>query len=177
MMLSNFSSLSDYSLTTWRPRLHCLTDVGWSVCPLMPSRNTYHLTWVSLALDVGYLFTAAPAKRSRCSLPWTRVISSRPPLLILNSALLHQAQQLLLGGGDAPLGRCPWPPACGSSSRPLPLTSGVGELLLGKAPDLGCVVAPLRCHPWPGRGEAPLRRSYAVAAWCSGSPPLTLGEG
>ena len=28
-------------------------------------------------LDVGYLFTAAPAKRSQCSLPWTRGISSR----------------------------------------------------------------------------------------------------
>ena len=26
------------------------------VCSLMPSRNTYHLTWVSLTLDVGYLF-------------------------------------------------------------------------------------------------------------------------
>ena len=33
------------------------------VCPLMPSRNTYHLTWVSLTLDVGYLFMAAPARR------------------------------------------------------------------------------------------------------------------
>ena len=43
----------------------------------MPSCNTYHLTWVSLTLGVGYLFTAAPAKRSRCSLPWTRGISSR----------------------------------------------------------------------------------------------------
>ena len=29
-----------------------------SVCPLMPSCNTYHLTWVSLTLDVGYLFMA-----------------------------------------------------------------------------------------------------------------------
>ena len=48
-----------------------------SVCPLMPSQNTYHLTWVSLTLDIGYLFTAAPAKRSRCSLPWTRCISSQ----------------------------------------------------------------------------------------------------
>ena len=38
------------------------------VCPLMPSRNTYCPTWVSLTLDVGYLFTAAPAKRSCCSL-------------------------------------------------------------------------------------------------------------
>ena len=36
------------------------------VCPLMPSHNTYHLTCVSLTLDVGYLFTAVPAKRSRC---------------------------------------------------------------------------------------------------------------
>ena len=41
------------------------------VCPLMPSHNTYHLTWVSLTLNVGHLFTAAPAKRSRCSLPRT----------------------------------------------------------------------------------------------------------
>ena len=54
------------------------------ICPLMPSRNTYRLTWVSLTLDVGYLFTASPAKRSCCSLPWTMGISSRPPLLTLN---------------------------------------------------------------------------------------------
>ena len=39
------------------------------VCPLIPSRNTYRLTWVSLTLDVGYLFMAAPAKCSHCSLP------------------------------------------------------------------------------------------------------------
>ena len=31
----------------------------------MPSSNTYHLTWVSLTLDVGYLFTAAPEKRKK----------------------------------------------------------------------------------------------------------------
>ena len=31
------------------------------VCPLMPSCNTYCLTWVSLTLDMGHLFTAAPA--------------------------------------------------------------------------------------------------------------------
>ena len=34
----------------------------------MPSYNTYHLTWVSLTLDVGYLFPAAPAKHSHHSL-------------------------------------------------------------------------------------------------------------
>ena len=37
---------------------------------MMPSRNTYHLTWVSLTLDVGHLFMADPAKCRRCSLPW-----------------------------------------------------------------------------------------------------------
>ena len=31
----------------------------------MPSCNTYHLTWVSLTLGLGYLFTAAPAKHSQ----------------------------------------------------------------------------------------------------------------
>ena len=50
----------------------------------MPSCNTYHLTWVSLTLDVGYLFTAAPAKPSHCSLPWARGIFSPLPLLTLN---------------------------------------------------------------------------------------------
>ena len=47
-------------------------------------RNTYRLTWVSLTLVMGYLFTAAPAKHSRCSLPWMRGISSLPPFLTFN---------------------------------------------------------------------------------------------
>ena len=47
----------------------------------MPSRNTYHLIWVSLTLAVGYLFMAAPAKCSCYSLPWMRDIFSWPPLL------------------------------------------------------------------------------------------------
>ena len=54
------------------------------VCPLMPSHNTYHLIWVSLTLNVGYLFTAAAAKCSHCSLPWTMGVSPRSALLILN---------------------------------------------------------------------------------------------
>ena len=62
-------------------------EYGFSVfalwCPLIPSCNTYHLTWISIFLDVGYLLTAAPAKRSHCSLPWTRGISSPPPFLIM----------------------------------------------------------------------------------------------
>ena len=49
------------------------------VCPLMPSCNTYHFTWVTPTLGMGYLFTAAPAKQSCCSSPWMRGISSRRP--------------------------------------------------------------------------------------------------
>ena len=52
-----------------------------SICPLMPSLSAYHHTWVSLTLNVGYLFRAAPAKRSCHPLPWRW---SRPsPLLPL----------------------------------------------------------------------------------------------
>ena len=54
-----------------------------SACPLMPSLSTYHLTWASLTLDVGYLFTAAPAKHSHCSLPWTWCTSSQLPPMSL----------------------------------------------------------------------------------------------
>ena len=53
------------------------------VCPLMPSCNTYCLTWVSLTLVVGYLFMAAPAKLSHCSLLRMRGSPSR--LLPLSS--------------------------------------------------------------------------------------------
>ena len=67
------------------------------VCPLMPSRNIYRLTWVSLTLDVGYLFPAAPAKRSHCSLPWTRGISSPP---IKNLPAMQDTQVWSLGWED-----------------------------------------------------------------------------
>ena len=57
----------------------------WFVClPSDASCNIYHLTWVSLTLNVGYLFTVAPAKRNRCSLLWMRGVSSQWPLLTLN---------------------------------------------------------------------------------------------
>ena len=54
------------------------------VCPLMPSSDTYHLIWVSLTLGMRYLFTAAPAKRSHCSLSWMRGISLPLPFLTFN---------------------------------------------------------------------------------------------
>ena len=65
------------------------------VCPLMLSRNTYLLTWVSLTLDMGYLFMAGPAKCSLYSLPWRR-----SPLLTLTwsssswSSCAHAAASL-----------------------------------------------------------------------------------
>ena len=55
------------------PSVIRLTSFLWlwfqCVCPLMLSYNTYRLPWVSLTLDMGYLFMAAPAKHSCCSLP------------------------------------------------------------------------------------------------------------
>ena len=36
----------------------------------MPSLSAYCLTWVSLTLDVGYLFTAAPAKHEGPITSW-----------------------------------------------------------------------------------------------------------
>ena len=76
-----------------------------SVCPLMPSLWAYHLSWVSLTLDMGYLFTAAPANHSYCSLHWTWSISSQPPLLTLDVRYLVSAAAPDLGRGVAPLSR------------------------------------------------------------------------
>ena len=82
------------------------------VCPLMPSRNTYRLTWVSLILGVGYLFMGAPAKRSHCSLPWT----------------IHPSWPWTWCSSSRPSCACataaPW--TWGWSSRPLPLTWDMG---------------------------------------------------
>ena len=89
----------------------------------MPSCNTYSLTWVSLTLGVGYLFTTAPAKRSRL-------------LLTLDEGYLLTTALPDLQRGTAPLG----PPA---SLQPQLLGRGVAPL--GRHPDLKCGVAP------PGR--------------------------
>ena len=68
----------------------------WFQCvyPLMPSCNTYCLTWVSLTLDLGYLFTVAPE-------------STALLLLTLDEGYLLTAAYPDLEGGVAPLG----PPA------------------------------------------------------------------
>ena len=70
------------------------------VCPLMPSCNTYHLTWVSLTLEEGYLLTFAPPDLE---------------LWVAPLDLPAHAQPLLLGHRVAPLSHHPWPWAWGSS--------------------------------------------------------------
>ena len=89
----------------------------------MPSHNTYRLTWVSLTLDMGYVFMAAPCLGQGLS------FHAAPPDLDRGVAPLGPpapVQPQLLGRGIAPLGRHPWPQGVGSSSRQLPLASGVG---------------------------------------------------
>ena len=93
-------------------------------------------------MGVGYLFTAALAKLSLCSLPWMRGISSLPPFVTFNVrwllyTLLHHATTAhwKWGGSSQP------PPLASDTgqllsaiafwrSQPLPLTSDVGQLLL-----------------------------------------------
>ena len=171
----------------WTEEPGGLQSIGWqrvrhdwstlimvSVClPSMASRNTYGLTWVSLTLDVGYLFMAAPAKRSRCSLLWTRGISLPLPLLTLNVGVAPFSfpapmQPPFLGHGVAPPGCCPWPRVGGSSSQPLLRCRSLG--LSAATPDLKYMVAPLRCSPWPwtwGSSSWPLPRprTWGSSSW------------
>ena len=124
----------------------------------MPSDNTYCLIWVSLTLDMGYLFTAAPAKRSHCSLPWMRGISSRP-LTDLEHGIAplgppEPVQPPLLGRGVSLHGSS-------SKAQPLLLTLDEGYILTAAPPDLERGVAPLGptvpAQPLLlGRGVAPL---------------------
>ena len=108
----------------------------------MPSCNTYHLTWVSLTLGVGYLFRAAPSK-------------AQPLLLTLDEGHLLTAAVPDLQGGIAPLGppvpaaKAPWvaPPSCWPwpqawvAPQLPPLASGSGWLLTVTGPGLGHEVA------------------------------------
>ena len=55
-------------------------DCGFSLSALWCPLSVTSLILVSLTLNVGYLFMAAPAKRSHCSLLWTWGSSSQPCL-------------------------------------------------------------------------------------------------
>ena len=100
----------------------------------MPSSNTYHLTWVSRTFDMGYLFTAAPAKELLLlTLDEGYLLTAAPPDLEHGVGLLGPpappAHPPLLGHGFAPPGQCPWPLVGDSSSGPPPLTSAMRQLL------------------------------------------------
>ena len=70
----------------------------------MPSLSAYYVIGVSLNLDVVYLFTAAPAECSCCSLLWMWAISFWPLLLTLDMGYLFTATAPDLGCGVSPLG-------------------------------------------------------------------------
>ena len=61
----------------------------------MPSLSAYCLTSASCMRDVGYLFMAAPAKRSCCSLPWTWGSSSQ--CLLLGRKVITNLDSILKG--------------------------------------------------------------------------------
>ena len=101
----------------------------------MPSCDTYHLTWVSLTLDVGYLFTAAPARHSL--------------LLTLDEGYLLTAAVPDLQRGIAPLGP-PVPAQSPLLGLLLPAAGpglGRGWLLPAAAPGLRLGVAPQGHRP------------------------------
>ena len=101
-------------------------------------------------LDEGYLLTATPPDLKRGVAPLG------PPA---------PAQQPLLGGGVAPLGRCPWPRACGSSSQPPPMPLEVGKLLSAATPALSQPGALCR-YPWPWARDSSSQSGFC-ATRCS----------
>ena len=73
--------------------------------PSDASRNTYSLTWVSFTLDMGCLFTAAPAKAQPLLLTLDEgsLLTATPPDLVCGVAPLGSsvpAQPPLLGHRD-----------------------------------------------------------------------------
>ena len=102
----------------------------------MPSCNTYHLTWVSLTLDVGYLFTTAPAKCSH--------LRPRGATPCLRSRAEAGKTPCPKGGGQEELphvrGQGQWPrvPACdgaGTAERSYPTSKARG----GGREELPCI--------------------------------------
>ena len=170
----------------------------------MPSCNTYHLTWVSLTLVTGYLFTSAPAKHRRCSLPWTRGISSRllPDLACGITPLgpPELVQPPLLGRGVTYLSHHPRSRAWVTSSWQLLRCPSLAHSpatpdLWYRVTLLGCSCAVTALHFWPPpmtldvgyllpadapnlrRGVAPLIHPCAFTAWHTQPLPLIWDVG
>ena len=141
----------------------------------MPSCNTYHLTWVSFTLDMGYLFTVAPAKHSHSS-------KAQPLLLNLDEGYLLTVAFPDLQHGIAPLGSpVPAQPSllgllllassvCGSSQLPTPALVS-GWLLRLTTTGLGCWVASPGRRPDLGQGVFPPGRHWPRPLGSSSRPP------
>ena len=102
----------------------------------------------------------APAKHSRCSLPWTWDISLPSPFLTFNVGYSSRPSYACAATAPwvAPPSR-PWPPA-------LLLASSLGWLLPAAAPGLRHEVASPGC-PWPQmRGSSPRPPPLASDAGC-----------
>ena len=66
----------------------------------MPSCNTYRLTWVSLTLDMGYLFTAALAKLLLLTLDEGYLLTATPPDLEFILILISWEHKSLIQEGS-----------------------------------------------------------------------------
>ena len=124
------------------------------ICPLMPSRNTYRLTWVSLTLDVG--------------------ISSR---LLQQSA----AAAPYFGWGVSPHGHPSWPWTWSSSSWPSFARTAAAPWMWGcSSPDLRRVVACLGFIIWRPHEPCPHKTMNLIDKYCvcficfTSHPPVSL---
>ena len=157
----------------------------------MPACNTYCITWVSLTLGVGYLFTAASVKRSRCSISrydqggaffcqetgsrthGVNRISPRPlwrlALLMLRTVLWHTQrgrEQLPLIRGQGQWLRVPGCDSTGTA-REATLVRGQGRWLGGATPRPRPGTAAGRSHPAPkargrGREDQPTSKEWLL---------------
>ena len=85
------------------------------VCPLMPSHNTYCLTWVSLGCGVSLHSCSSKAQLLLLTLEEVALPDLGRGVAPLSTPV--SLQPPLLGHGVAPLGCHPWPRAWGSSSQ------------------------------------------------------------
>ena len=115
-----------------------------------------------LTLEEEYLLTAAPPNLEGEIAPLSPPAPAQPPLL---------------GHGVAPLSRCPWPQAWGSSSQPFLRSCSLA--LSATTPDLGGGVALLGSRPWSRMwGSSSIKRNTfesVLMRWMN-LKPIAQGE-
>ena len=114
----------------------------------MPSLSAYHLTWVSLTLDMGYLFTAAPAKRSHCS--WPGVAPLSESCAVAAAAPQHP---VVNGTGDRSKFRCCEEQYCIGTWNVRSMNQGKLEVVKQKMARVNIDILGISKLRWPGMGE------------------------